>query len=110
MQLTCVAHGAIIVLQEIMQDKRWFDGEMPTPREIALAYENLGHYGNEVDYFLTHKYSPEMQRDDVYRPEGFVRHVDTHVTFKHGYAGHWQRHGEYDEKHTIVHHNLTELS
>ena len=87
----------------------WFDGENPSPEEISLAYKNLERYGNKVDFVLTHKYKPDMHGDDPMTLEGLKDYIDENVKFGHWYAGHWHKPIIYDELHSIVYDDPTEL-
>ena len=80
----------------------WFEGEEPTPEEIAFAYKNLSAHSNKVDYILTHKYHPDMHGDDPMTLEGLKDYIDEKVDFKKWYAGHWHGETVYDERHVIV--------
>ena len=87
----------------------WFDGENPSPEEISLAYKSLERYGNKVDFVLTHKYEPDMHGDDPMTLEGLKDYIDENVKFGHWYAGHWHKPIIYDELHSIVYDDPTEL-
>ena len=87
----------------------WFDGEEPSPEEIAFARENLLAHGNKVDFVLTHKYHPDMHGTDPLTLEGLKDHIDEHVDFSHWYAGHWHKEIFYDMRHTVVGYGLFPL-
>lgn len=87
----------------------WFEGEEPSPEEIATAYENLRAHGNRVDFVLTHKYHPDMHSDNPMTLEGLKDYIDGQVEFSQWYAGHWHKEIHYDEKHTIVGYDLYPL-
>ena len=81
----------------------WYPGEEPEPEEIALAHQNLSAHEYKVDYILTHKYEqtpphgtccPELQK--------LTQYLETHVTYRHWYAGHWHKNQAIDETHSVV--------
>ena len=87
--------------------KKWWDAGLasladePSKDEIARAYETLSARGNRVDYVLTHKYKRE-DGADKYSLAALTEYIDTSVTFKHWYSGHWHTSARVDERHTFV--------
>lgn len=83
------------------QNGPWYPQEVPDSREIAFAYETLRKCGSQVDYVLTHKYRPAH---DAEEPEfqKLLDYIETNVSFRHWYAGHWHRTDFIDPRHTIV--------
>lgn len=82
----------------------WYDGEEPTEAELSLAYKNLSQHNHTVDYVLTHKYD-NYQEQEATVPltlEGLTLYIDSNVTFKHWYSGHWHYTKKIDNCHTVV--------
>ena len=87
----------------------WYEGEEPSEREVASAYENLRKCRHKVDYVLTHKYA--VYEGD-YAPltlEGLTRFMDAEVEYDHWYAGHKHIAQSVDDRHTLVYDALVEV-
>ncbi len=85
--------------------KAWWVQEEPTKEEYDFAYENLEKHGFRVDYILTHKYFTPEQQDfsgNKYSVEALHGFIDTHVTFRHWYSGHWHRTYPVDDTHDVI--------
>ena len=86
----------------------WYLGEEPSDEEINLAYSNFEKYNYNVDYVLTHKYEQTPGRGTVcLKLQQLAKFIDTNVTFKKWYSGHWHDSADIDEKHTLIYDRLT---
>lgn len=81
-----------------LEHETWWSQEEPSEDEYRTAYENLGRYGNKVDYIITHTI-PEYVRKNAFEPikefmnyeskvEEFLDVVLREVEYKKWFAGH----------------------
>ena len=81
----------------------WYPQEEATEEEYQLAYRNLLQHHMQVDYILTHKYEKgEMEADSNLSLQLLTDYIDTKVSFKYWYSGHWHITRYIDNRHTIV--------
>lgn len=86
-----------------------YEGEDPTPEEVARGIAALERVGNKVDFVLTHKHERGI---DPTVSEGLMEltsYIEGNVEYKRWYYGHWHTAKDVDEKHRIIYKELREL-
>ena len=91
----------------------WWERELPSEEEFALARKNLALAENRVDYIFTHCASGRMQ--DIVSPEkeknaltDFLDSLEDGC-FREWYFGHYHKDFRADEKHTALFEKIVRL-
>ncbi|MBQ9030301.1 MAG: metallophosphoesterase [Parasporobacterium sp.] len=80
------------------EHETWWEQEEPSEEDFKTALDNLAHYGNKVDYIITHTI-PEKVRKQAFKPmkdfleyesrvERFLDVIIDEVQYKKWFAGH----------------------
>ena len=85
----------------------WWKEEIPSDEECQRALSNLSLYDNQVDYIITHECPAEiavMMNPEYgdYPFSQFLSALETTVSYKHWYFGHYHRDIDIDDKHTML--------
>ncbi len=99
--------GGCVSSQKWKDEGLWYPQENPSAEEIKRGYENLRLNNNRVDYILTHKH--RLEPADSLTLEGMINYIESEITYKHWYFGHWHESDYIDEKHTVVFDKLIKL-
>lgn len=92
----------------------WWVAEVPNQAERYMAIENLAKHNNSVDYVITHcvgkntisKISKYIDYDEYCE---FLDIIDSKITYKHWYFGHYHEDMGVDEKHTAVYNYIFKI-
>ena len=91
--------------------KTWWKEELPSESEYCEARENLEKVNWKVDYIITHTASMEMMVKMEELKENnsltcFLNELESKISFRHWYFGHFHRDEMVDEAHTVVYQKI----
>ena len=86
-----------------------YEGEDPTPDEVARAMENLRAHGNKVDFVLTHKHERGIDPTISESLMELTSYIEDNVEYKRWCYGHWHCEKDVDGKHRVIYKELREL-
>lgn len=86
-----------------------YEGEDPTPDEVARAMENLRAHGNKVDFVLTHKHERGIDPTVSESLMELTSYIEDNVEYKRWCYGHWHSEKDVDGKHRVIYKELREL-
>ena len=92
----------------------WWTREEPSEAEYEEALINLSKHNNTVDYIITHTCSKELTKqmlDDKgsSKINDFFDTLETSVSFKNWYFGHYHQDTILDNKHRLLYHDVIKL-
>lgn len=94
------------------EGKSWWEQESPTKEEMDLALDNLEKHNMKVDYVITHTTSNRMMIEELYGKENelinnFFDFLETELTYKNWYFGHFHEDREMrDPRHILVYNKI----
>ncbi len=88
----------------------WYPAEEATDAEYETAYANLRAHNHTVDYILTHKYRIDDPNADLLSLDGLTKYIDTNVTFRQWYCGHWHKVQRFDDRHLCLYDELISMT
>ena len=105
-------------------NESWWSAELPTEEELQEGLTNLEKHDYEVDYVISHCASNSLQEkiERYYLGIGYnigwykqdiltnyFEDLESKLQYKHWYCGHYHDDFCIDDKHTIMHHNITPI-
>lgn len=92
----------------------WWEEELPTDEEIALAKENLAKHNNKVDYIVTHDTSSRILHKMYDNCGGctpnklnnFFDWIENNIEYKHWFFGHHHINKDLDKKTTCLYYSI----
>ena len=93
----------------------WWKEELPSEEEIDYAIENINKHQGQFDYVLTHCCGFDIQQKlgntqeipDILNV--FLEFIDSRITYKEWYFGHFHRDKWVDAKHRCVYYDIVEI-
>ena len=93
----------------------WWKEELPSEEEIDYAIENINKHMGQFDYVLTHccgfdtqqKLGNTQEIPDILNV--FLEFIDSRITYKEWYFGHFHRDKWVDTKHRCVYYDIVEI-
>lgn len=102
-----------------VKGRSWWAQELPTYEELDEGFANLKHYGNKVDYIITHSCGQRALMYPQLRvaagikiacPEShLLSNFEDIVEFKHWYFGHFHIDARLSDKYTALMHEVVGL-
>lgn len=97
----------------------WWPEEIPTEEEFQRGRDNLAACDWNVDYVFTHS-APNNIHDKIldrirsYSKKhdavtDYLQEIDSCLTYKHWYCGHYHDEYKVDDKHTLLYYNTEEV-